>query len=217
MSEASPVITHQLPEWARPDTIGRVVPFMKYKIVNPIDGKEVAIGQAGELYLKGPNIMIGYKGNPEATAETIDRDGYLHSGDIVKADKDGNIFLVDRIKELIKYKGFQVAPADLESVLHDCPYVADAAVVGINDNKRNTEVPLALVVLPSGADKNDNEVVRSMSSKILAWVNERVANHKQLRGGVLVIDKIPRNAAGKLLRREAKVLYNKQQKQASKL
>ena len=70
--------------------------------------KEVPIGQAGELYLKGPNIMIGYKGNPEATAETIDRNGYLHSGDIVKADKDGNIFLVDRIKELIKYKGFQV-------------------------------------------------------------------------------------------------------------
>ena len=70
--------------------------------------KEVPIGQAGELYLKGPNIMIGYKGNPEATAEAIDKDGYLHSGDIIKEDKDGNIFLVDRIKELIKYKGFQV-------------------------------------------------------------------------------------------------------------
>ncbi|KAG2217937.1 hypothetical protein INT45_004064, partial [Circinella minor] len=178
--------------------------------------KEVPIGQAGELYLKGPNIMIGYKGNPEATAETIDRDGYLHSGDIVKSDKDGNIFLVDRIKELIKYKGFQVAPADLESVLHDCPYVADAVVVSINDNRQNTEVPLALVVLPSGTNMYNTEVVRSMSSKILVWVNERVANHKQLRGGVLVIDKIPRNAAGKLLRREAKELYNKQQKQASK-
>ncbi|KAI9264249.1 hypothetical protein BDA99DRAFT_559531 [Phascolomyces articulosus] len=213
MSEASPGITYQQPEWARPDTIGRIAPFMKYKIINPKDGNEVKLGETGELCLKGPNVMLGYKGNPEATAEAIDTEGWLHSGDICKEDKDGNIFLVDRIKELIKYKGFQVAPADLESVIFDCPYVADNVVIGIHDKQQDTEIPLAFVVLdPKVVTLNEQ---KDIQLKIQAWVNERVANHKRLRGGVVVIDKIPRNAAGKLLRREAKEIYNKQQQQRS--
>ncbi|KAI8141384.1 hypothetical protein BJV82DRAFT_580395 [Fennellomyces sp. T-0311] len=216
MTEVSPVITYQSPDWARPDSIGRVIPCMQSKIIDS-DGKELGINEPGELCVRGPNVMLGYKGDPEATANAIDKDNWLHTGDIVRKDEEGNLYIVDRIKELIKYKGFQVAPVELESVLLQCPYVADAGVIGVEDESQGTEVPLAFVTLP---DNLKNEA-STLPAKIRDWVNERVANHKRLRGGVRVIDEIPKSAAGKIQRRDMKEIYKRQQQQlgerASKL
>ncbi|KAI9264248.1 hypothetical protein BDA99DRAFT_481480 [Phascolomyces articulosus] len=208
MTEVSPAITYQLPSFARPDSIGRLVPMMKAKIVDP-EGNELGNNQPGELWVKGPNVMIGYKSNKEATDGAIDKDGWLHTGDVVKRDEEGNFFIVDRIKELIKYKGFQVAPVELESVLMQCPHVADAGVIGIYDESQGTEIPLAFVTLPEKL--KGQETV--LASKIKEWVDERVANHKRLRGGVRIIDEIPKSAAGKILRRDMKAIYDKQQGQ----
>ncbi|KAI9493745.1 4-coumarate-CoA ligase 2 [Zychaea mexicana] len=210
MTEVSPVITYQLPSFAKPESIGRLAPMMKAKIVD-LDGNALGINEPGELCVKGPNVMLGYKGNAEATANAIDEDGWLHTGDVVRVDEQGDYYIVDRIKELIKYKGFQVAPVELESVLMQCPYVVDAGVVGIYDETQGTEIPLAYVKLPDNLKSQANV----LASKIRDWVNERVANHKRLRGGVRVIDEIPKNPSGKILRREMKAIYNKQQAAAA--
>ncbi|KAI8141383.1 hypothetical protein BJV82DRAFT_618984 [Fennellomyces sp. T-0311] len=212
MTEVSPVITYQLPDFAKPDSIGRLAPLLKAKIID-MDGNILGVDQPGELCVKGPNVMLGYKGNSEATAGAIDKDGWLHTGDIVKVDKEGNYYIVDRIKELIKYKGFQVAPVELESVLMQCPYVADAGVIGIYDETQGTEIPLAYVTLPD----NLKSQARELEPKIQAWVNERVANHKRLRGGVRVIEEIPKNPAGKILRRDMKAIFDQQEKQKQKV
>ncbi|KAI9493746.1 hypothetical protein BDB00DRAFT_871993 [Zychaea mexicana] len=210
MTEVSPVITYQMPEWAKPDSIGRVIPIMNSKIIDS-EGREVGLGEPGELCVQGPNVMLGYKGDPEATANAIDKDNWLHTGDIVKKDADGNLYIVDRIKELIKYKGFQVAPVELESVLLQCPYVSDAGVIGIDDESQGTEVPMAFVTLPEKLKGQGNSGV--LAKKIEEWVDERVANHKRLRGGVRIIDEIPKSEAGKILRKDMKDIYKKQQQQ----
>ncbi|KAI7848136.1 hypothetical protein BDC45DRAFT_524106 [Circinella umbellata] len=211
MTEASPVITYNKPEWAIPGSIGRMIPAMRSKLVD-LDGNEVTeVNKPGELWVQGPNIMLGYKGNPEATAGAITKDNWLLTGDVVTKDENGNLYIVDRIKELIKYKGFQVAPVELESVLLQCSYVADAGVVGIYDDVQGTEIPLAYVVLRQEYQSHADTVC----PKIQAWVNERVANHKRLRGGVRAIDAIPKNPSGKILRRKMKEIYKYQEQQAS--
>ncbi|KAI9264246.1 hypothetical protein BDA99DRAFT_51740 [Phascolomyces articulosus] len=216
MTETTPIITIQSPENAKPDSIGSVIPCMMHKIIDS-EGREVELGQPGELCVRGPNVMLGYKGDPEATANAIDKDNWLHTGDIVTKDKDGNLYIVDRIKELIKYKGFQVAPVELETVLIQCPFVADAGVIGIDDESQGTEVPLAYVTLPENLKGQES----TLGSKIRAWVDERVANHKRLRGGVRFINEIPKSPAGKILRKNMKDIYKQQQKElgerASKL
>lgn len=227
------VITYQLPEWARPDSVGRLAPFMKAKIVDPSSGRgnqakkekqkkgeemltsqtELGVNEPGELCVKGPNVTQGYKDNPEATANTIDKDGWFHTGDIVRVDEEGNYYVVDRIKELIKYKGFQVAPVELEAVLLQCPHVADAGVIGVYDETQGTEIPLAFVVTHQHLMQNKAE----LETTIRDWVDARVANHKRLRGGVRIIDAIPKNGAGKILRKDMKAIYENQQKRLSKL
>ncbi|KAI7882333.1 acetyl-CoA synthetase-like protein [Lichtheimia hyalospora FSU 10163] len=214
LTEMSPVITYQLPEWARPDSVGRVAPFMKAKVVDPSTGREQGVNEPGELCVKGPNVTQGYKDDPEATANTIDKDGWFHTGDIVRIDQKGDVYVVDRIKELIKYKGFQVAPVELESVLLQSPHVADAGVIGIYDEAQGTEIPLAYVVTHQHI-KQDNK--SELETTICDWVNARVANHKRLRGGVRIIDAIPKNGAGKIMRKEMKAIYENQQKRKSKL
>ncbi|KAI7857863.1 hypothetical protein BDC45DRAFT_565768 [Circinella umbellata] len=208
MTEVSPAITYQLPSFARPDSVGRLVPMMKAKIVDE-NGNELGNNEAGELLVKGPNVMLGYKGDIKSTANAIDKDNWLHTGDILKRDEEGNYYIVDRIKELIKYKGFQVAPVELESVLMQCPYVADAGVIGVYDEAQGTEIPLAFVVLTESYKSQS----RSLPEKINTWVDKRVANHKRLRGGVRIIDEIPKNPAGKILRKNMKIIYEKQQKE----
>jgi acyl-CoA synthetase (AMP-forming)/AMP-acid ligase II len=135
--------------------------------------------------------MQGYLNNPEASAHTVDQDGWLHTGDIGHADEEGYFFIVDRLKELIKYKGYQVAPAVLEAVLLAHPSISDAAVIPILDEEAG-EVPKAFVVLEAGGTATPEDV--------MAYVADRVASHERVRE-VELIDQIPKSASGKILRR----------------
>lgn len=168
---------------------------MSARVCDP-EGQEVGPGLTGELFLRGPNVFDGYYGNPTATSECLDGNGWLRTGDIGHVDQNGNFYITDRAKELIKYNGFQVAPAELEGVLLDHPSIMDVAVIGILSENRVSELPRAYVVLVPGAPKTKDE-----AQNIVVWLARRVAPHKQLRGGVCFIDEIPRNPSGKILRR----------------
>jgi acyl-CoA synthetase (AMP-forming)/AMP-acid ligase II len=169
--------------------IGQPIPNTESKVVDVVTGAELEPGQEGEICIRGPQVMKGYLNRPDATAEMIDADGWLHTGDIGYADEDGCFFIVDRLKELIKYKGMQIAPAELEAVLVSHPSVADAAVIPI-PNEESGEVPKAFVVLKDGVAPDE----------IMIYVADRVAPYKKLRA-IEVIDQIPKSPAGKILRR----------------
>jgi acyl-CoA synthetase (AMP-forming)/AMP-acid ligase II len=191
MTETSPV-THSSP--APPHVIkfgsvGVPAPNTECKIVDLETGEALGYGQRGEVCVRGPQIMKGYLNKPEATASTIDLDGWLHTGDIGYADEDGHFFIVDRAKELIKYKGLQVAPAELEAVLVTHPCVADAAVIPCPDEEAG-EVPKAIVVLRQASEPE----------AIMEFVAERVAPHKRIRY-LEIVDTIPKSPSGKILRR----------------
>lgn len=166
---------------------------MKAKIVSA-EGKELGPKEEGEIWLTGPNIFKGYWKNEAATKDCMDN-GYFKTGDIGYFDTENNFYITDRVKELIKYKGFQVAPAELEGKLLDHPDVDDVAVVGIQDKEQHTEVPRAYVVPKEGKNTQQH------GQKIVEWLGQKVANHKRLRGGVVFIDEIPKSASGKILRR----------------
>jgi len=157
--------------------------------VNPEDSSEQGLEGRGEIWIRGPQVMKGYLNRPEATAATVDAEGWLHTGDIAYADRDGYFYIVDRLKELIKYKGFQVAPAELEALLLTHPAVADAAVIPSPDEEAG-EVPKAFVVLKALADEEE----------IKSFVAERVAPYKKLRF-VEFVEQIPKSPSGKILRR----------------
>jgi acyl-CoA synthetase (AMP-forming)/AMP-acid ligase II len=168
------------------------VPSTECRIVDVASGEELGPGEEGEVCVRGPQVMRGYLDDPEATAATVDVDGWLHTGDVGRADDDGYVVLVDRVKELIKYKGYQVAPAELEAVLVEHPMVAEAAVVGRPDEEAG-EVPKAFVALAGDAS----------AEEIMAFVAERVAPYKKLRA-LEVVDEIPKSPSGKILRRVLK-------------
>jgi acyl-CoA synthetase (AMP-forming)/AMP-acid ligase II len=196
MTEASPV-THLSPTrnvTMRPGSVGRIIPNTEVKIADIVTGEEVSVGQEGELCIRGPQIMKGYLGRPEDTDACIDREGWYHTGDVGLVDPDGYFFIVDRTKELIKYKGLQVAPAELEALLLTHPAVLDAAVVRKADEEAG-EVPKAYVVL-----KPDEASRATSSDAITGWVAQRVAPHKRIRH-LEFIDQIPKSASGKILRR----------------
>lgn len=202
MSEMSPV-SHAIPfdrDDIALDTCGPTIANMECKLVDPGTGEEVAypalgsdgVSEPGELWCKGPNIMLGYLGNDQATKDTLDDDGYLHTGDIATVDGDGVVKIVDRLKELIKYKGYQVPPAELEALLLTHPQIADAAVIGVLDAE-GEEVPKAFVVLQDGAELTEDDVI--------SFVAERVSPHKKVRQ-VSFISTVPKSAAGKILRKD---------------
>ncbi len=192
MTELSPV-THATPEGSyRPGTSGTAVSNTECRIVDPETGEDQDVGGRGELWVRGPMVMKGYLNNPEATAETIDADGWLHTGDVAVLDEAGHYSIVDRIKELIKYKGFQVPPAEIEAVLITHPAIIDVAVIGIEDVEAG-EIPKAFVVCAPGAIVTLEEVQ--------ALVGEHLVSYKQVRL-LEVIDAIPKSASGKILRRE---------------
>ena len=201
MTELSPV-SHALPldrEDLSIGSVGLAVANVEFKVVDPGTGDEieaVAEGRTlpGELWVRGPGVMAGYLGNDEATRETIDEDGYLHTGDIVEVGPEGEVFVVDRLKELIKYKGYQVPPAELEAVLLTHPKIADAAVVPHPDEESG-EIPHAFVVLQGGTSLTPDEVIE--------YVAEKVAPHKRVRL-VDFIPEIPKSASGKILRKNLK-------------
>lgn len=172
--------------------IGWLVPSMKARVVDP-DGMDVPQGQRGELWVKGPNVMKGYLRNPKATSEVLTSDGWFKTGDVAVVDKNEEFYIVDRVKELIKSKGHQVAPAELEAILLTHPKVLDAAVVGHHVPEEGSEYPRAFVVL---ADSNTGPL------DIKNWFDAKVSRHKQLWGGVVVMDAIPKNPSGKILRKE---------------
>lgn len=196
MTELSPG-THVVPldaENPPPGAVGKLLPNTEMRIVSIEDpGKDVGTGTDGEILIRGPQVMKGYLGRPEATAEMIDADGWVHTGDIGRVDADGWLHVVDRVKELIKYKGYQVAPADLEALLLTHESVADAAVIGVYDAEGN-EVPKAYVVRqPAAPDLTADDV--------MAYVAGHVAPYKKVRR-VEFIEAVPRAASGKILRRE---------------
>ena len=195
LTESSPG-THGTPV-DRPDidpgSIGLLIPSVEARVVDPVTGEDAAEGAPGELWCRGPNIMRGYLNNPEATASTLDADGFLHTGDLVTADRNGIFRVVGRLKELIKYKGHQVAPAELEAVLLSHEAVADAAVIGVPDPDCG-ELPKAFVVR-----RESHPAVAA--EDVLAFVAERVAPYKKVRL-VEFTDRIPKSAAGKILRKE---------------
>jgi acyl-CoA synthetase (AMP-forming)/AMP-acid ligase II len=192
LTETSPV-THITPDddpaKNRSGSIGQLVPNTEARVVNVASGQDLGLGHDGEIWIRGPQVMRGYLNNPDATAGTIDAEGWLHTGDIGHADEDGYFVIVDRLKELIKYKGYQVPPAELEAVLVGHPAIADAAVIPSADEEAG-EIPKAFVVLKE----------RVTPEEIMAYVAERVASHKRIRA-VEVVDEIPKSASGKILRR----------------
>ena len=199
MSEMSPV-SHAIPldRGDIPlDSVGLTLPNIECRLIDPATGAEIhqpaeGTSDPGELLCRGPNIMIGYLGNAEATAETLDADGFLHTGDIATVSSDGFVTIVDRLKELIKYKGYQVAPAELEALLLGHPLIYDAAVIGVSDD-HGEEVPKAFIVLQPDA---------ALSAElVIAFIAEQVAPHKKVRR-VEFIDRIPKSASGKILRKD---------------
>jgi len=161
-------------------------------------GQEVAPGSEGEICIRGPNVFKGYWQNESATENAFTDDGFFKTGDIGCEDDKGNLFITDRAKELIKYKGFQVAPAELEGILTSHPKVVDAAVVGVWKDSEATELPKAYVVLTPSAGKQDGA---KTARDIEGWMAKHTAHHKRLRGGVEFTDAIPRSPSGKILRR----------------
>jgi len=191
LTEASPV-THYTPlddEFQRLGSAGPPVAGTEAKVVDVESGEALEPGAEGEILVRGPQVMKGYLNAPEATAITLDDEGWLHTGDIGRCDPDGWVYLVDRAKELIKYKGYQVPPAELESLLIAHPKVADAAVIPKPDEEAG-EIPKAFVV-------RSGEV---SADALMDYVAAEVSPYKKLRE-IEFIDEIPKSASGKILRR----------------
>jgi acyl-CoA synthetase (AMP-forming)/AMP-acid ligase II len=186
-----PGVTGEVPK----GSVGYAIPNTECRLVDPGTGEDAAPGERGELWIRGPQVMKGYLNNEEATAATIDADGWLHTGDVAVVDDNGCYTVVDRVKELIKYKGYQVAPAELEAVLLSHPEIADAAVIGVPDKESGEELPKAFVVRAMGSELSEESVMDFMS--------ERVAPHKKIRM-VEFIEAVPKSAAGKILRKDLK-------------
>jgi acyl-CoA synthetase (AMP-forming)/AMP-acid ligase II len=206
MTELSPV-SHCTPLDGGKRLVGSVAPIgaagwtaanSSSRLIDPDSGDEIdlpakGLSETGELWFKGPNVMAGYLGNDKATRETIDDDGWLRTGDMARVDSSGCVYIVDRLKELIKYKGYQVPPAELEALLLTHPAIADAAVIGVRDAESGEEVPKAFVVKQSGTELTEDEV--------MDFVAAEVAPYKKVRQ-VAFIDAIPKSASGKILRKD---------------
>ncbi|HEY5319566.1 MAG TPA: AMP-binding protein, partial [Galbitalea sp.] len=199
MTELSPV-SHAIPV-GRGDvslsSVGLALPNQECRIVDPATGDDIeqpttGVSAPGELLCRGPNVMIGYLGNEQATADTLTDDGWLHTGDIATVDADGIFSIVDRLKELIKYKGYQVAPAVLEAVLLGHPQIADSAVIGVMDDD-SQEIPKAFVVVQAGASLSEQDV--------MDYVAAHVAPHEKVRR-VEFVEVIPKSSSGKILRKD---------------
>uniref|UniRef100_A0A1J3JMX7 4-coumarate--CoA ligase-like 9 n=2 Tax=Noccaea caerulescens TaxID=107243 RepID=A0A1J3JMX7_NOCCA len=179
-------------EIVRYGSVGRISENIEAKIVDPSTGEALPPGKQGELWLRGPVIMKGYVENEKATAETLDKEGWLKTGDLCYIDAEGFLYIVDRLKELIKYKAYQVPPVELEQILHSHPDVIDAAVVPFPDEDAG-EIPMAFIVRKPGSNLNE--------AQIIDFVAKQVAPYKKVRR-VAFISAIPKNPAGKILRRE---------------
>jgi len=191
MTEMSPASHACRLDDDRPGSIGILVASTEARVVDPSTGEDLDVDEDGEIWVRGPQVMPGYLNNPAATASTIDPEGWLHTGDIGHVDAEGYWYIVDRLKELIKVKGFQVPPAELEALLLTHPAVADCAVIGIPDDEAG-EIPKAFVARKPGAECS--------AADIQEFVAGHVAHYKQVRV-VEFVDTIPKSPSGKILRR----------------
>jgi len=184
--------SHVLPAAEAQDKTGSVGPLLpntRSKVIDTETGAELGVNEHGEVLIAGPHVMQGYLNNAAATADCLDEEGWLHTGDIGYADEDGYFYIVDRLKELIKYKGYQVAPAELEALLLSHSAIADAAVIPSPDDEAG-EVPKAFVVLREPIS----------AAEIMQFIADQVAPHKKIRK-LEFTDEIPKSASGKILRR----------------
>ncbi|KAH9035056.1 phenylacetyl-CoA ligase [Lactarius hengduanensis] len=204
MTETSTAVsmTSVLEKVGKPGSAGIAVPGVRFKIVKE-DGTLAKLGERGELVVNSPSNALGYWDNPKATAETFLENGWVRTGDEVEFDAEGNIYIVDRLKELIKVRGFQVAPAELEGHLLSHPDVADVCIVPVPDDFSG-ELPLAYIVLhPPAAVRAASSTAESdaLKAELSKYVSDVKVQYKWLKGGVEFIDAIPKNPSGKLLRR----------------
>lgn len=176
----------------RHKSVGKLLPLVSMKIVDVDTGRTLGVNEEGEIWVKGPQVCLGYLNLPEQTRNLLTEDGWVKTGDIGMEDEDGYLYVVDRLKELIKYKGLQVAPATLEDILLTHDAIADAGVVGVPDVEAG-ELPRAYVVKKAGRQLTENDVIR--------YVNSKVSPHMKLRGGVEFLSEIPRTLSGKILRK----------------
>ncbi|XP_035902710.1 4-coumarate--CoA ligase 1 [Anopheles stephensi] len=200
MSETTLAMLVQTNDSKKSGSVGKLQVGTMAKVVDISSGKLLGPNAPGELYFKGTQIMKGYIGNETATNETIDKNGWLRTGDIGYYDEDGEFFIVDRLKELIKYKGFQVPPAEIEAILLTNPKIKDAGVVGLPDEAAG-ELPMAFVVKQPGTNLTEQEVQR--------YVADRASPAKRLHGGVRFVAEIPKNVSGKILRRELRAMLER--------
>lgn len=202
MTETTPNICTMRREEAkgRAGWVGKLIPTYQARLVRE-DGTDAPRGEAGEMWVRSPSVMKGYHNNREATVGTMALGGWFKTGDVLVRDEQGWFKVVDRVKELIKYKGFQVAPAELEALLLTHPKVVDAGVVGVYDKAEVTELPRAYIVAAEGVAKTEAEIAK-FSEEVKAWVTARVAHHKRLRGGVVIVDVVPKSPSGKILRKD---------------
>ncbi|XP_077286210.1 luciferin 4-monooxygenase-like isoform X2 [Arctopsyche grandis] len=197
MTETTLAVLHNGNSEVKPGSCGLVVPGTTAKVVDLQTGESLGPYKEGELCFKGPLMMLGYVGDTASTQNIYDSEGWLHTGDVGYFDKDQYFYVVDRIKELIKYKGFQVPPAEIEAILLECSAVRDVGVVGLPD-ERAGELPIAFVVIQPGAKVTEKDLIK--------FVADRVSVPKQLHGGVRFVKEIPKNPSGKILRRELREL-----------
>ena len=190
MTELSPVTHLTVGSDYKSGSSGVAIANTECRVVAD-DGNDVPPGEVGELWIRGPQVMKGYLGNDKATADCLDKEGWLRTGDLSRIDEDGHMFIVDRLKELIKYKGFQIAPAELEALIISFPEVADVAVIGVADEESG-EVPKAFVKLQQGQSLD--------AEQLKARLEPELASYKRLHE-VEFTDEIPKSASGKILRR----------------
>ncbi|CAN1223409.1 4-coumarate:CoA ligase 1 [Linum perenne] len=202
MTEAGPVLSMCLafakePFEIKAGSCGTVVRNAEMKIVDPDTGSSLPRNQPGEICIRGHQIMKGYLNDPESTSTTIDKQGWLHTGDIGYIDDDDELFIVDRLKEIIKYKGFQVAPAELEALLVAHPQISDAAVVGMKDETAG-EIPVAFVVKADNSELTEEEIKQ--------YISKQVVFYKRI-GRVFFRDSIPKAPSGKILRKNLRAEF----------
>ena len=205
MSELSPIGTFTSDDAVRPGSVGQLPPSTYGKIISIENQTSVGPGIEGELCIKGPQVMLGYENAEDKTAECLDSEGWIRTGDIAYYDEEGFFYITDRIKELIKVRGFPVAPAELEHLLLQNEHVKDVAVIGV-PCKQSGEVPRAYVVLQNGAISDENMTAEEIKS----WVKDRVAPAKRIEGGIVFVDAVPKTASGKILRRLLREQFRKE-------
>lgn len=202
MTEAAGYVAYQGFDEDVPDgSTGRLLPGIEAALMKEGTTEDAPLGGPGELWLRGPNITRGYAFNPEANKEAFPVEGWYNTGDVCRIDDQGYLFIVGRTKDLIKYKGFQVSPSELEQILNSHPFVRESGAGALWDESQLTELPTAWVVLRDGDMMRKEEMLRRLK-EIQRSVDAQVSGYKKLRGGVWAVERLPKNATGKILRKE---------------